>query len=82
MKNILLLSVLLLVGCASYPNYYIKDSTITTQETTQAYQQPYYGGYGGWNNNVVYVPPVWGNGYWGGWYGNSWGWGWRGWGCW
>lgn len=51
-----------LIGCSSYPNYYIQDSTITTQQ--QAYQTGGYGyGYGGfgyaggWGGyNDCYIP--------------------------
>jgi len=57
------------VGCATYPNYYIEDSTIQmSQQTTQpVYDQPYYGGVGGfvgggyWGSGYdqnFYVPPV------------------------
>ena len=98
MKNhfsILICFSLLLVGCASYPNYYIKDSTITTQQTTQQMSPPVQA----WGvapvpfvgNAAYFVPPVygWGTGGWGGggWGGGGWGgWGGGGWnrwgGCW
>ena len=78
---LLFASCFFITSCASYPNYYIKDSTITTQQTTQTYQQsdPYYGYapayWSGCNNPVYYVPPGWGwNGAWADWYGfgNCW----------
>lgn len=59
LKITLLSCSIALVGCASYPNYYIQDSTITTQQ--QAYQTGGYG-YGGGN---------WWGGYGGGWGGYS-----------
>lgn len=76
-----------MTGCASYPNYYIKDSTITSQQQTAAapvgvpYATVPYS-----SSPVFFIPPVYGwgtGGYWGGGWGGWGGWGWnRGWGCW
>jgi len=93
MKHLLLCCLIFLTGCATYPNYYIKDSTITSQQqTTQPVVGAPIGGivYGE-ANPVFYTPPIfttpagggWWGGGWGGWGGWGWGrgWGWGG-GCW
>lgn len=91
MKQVIFSCLLFLTGCASYPNYYIKDSTITSQQqTTQPVVAAPIGGivYGE-ANPVFYTPPVFttpaGGGWWGGGgWGGGWGRGWGGWGggCW
>ena len=83
----LMLVSLGLVGCATYPNTYIQDSTITTNTQQPVEASPYYGGNyypstgGSFLQWLVFGPPgggYYGGGGWGGYYGGG---GWGG-GCW